>query len=166
MNSFGISITTFVGQNFGAGKYGRVRKGIRICMSMAMSVAICMSFLLYFAGFYVFKIFTNDLEVLEIGIRILRFTVPFFFTYVSIEILSGSLRGMGNALMPMLLTCIGVCVLRIVWIFTMVPIKPDILTVISSYPITWTITSVLFIIYYMCFIRKSGIRYMDETKRL
>lgn len=166
MNSFGISITTFVGQNFGAGKYGRVRKGIRICMSMAMSTAICMSFLLYFAGFYVFKIFTNDLEVLEKGIRILRFTVPFFFTYVSIEILSGSLRGMGNALMPMLLTCIGVCVLRIVWIFTMVPIKPDILTVISSYPITWTITSVLFIIYYMCFIRKSGIRYMDETKRL
>jgi Na+-driven multidrug efflux pump len=114
-----------------------------------------MSILLYFGGNYVYRLFTEDMLVIERGMEILRFLVPTFFTYVTIEILSGSLRGMGNALIPMLLTCFGVCVLRIVWLFTIVPVWPNIKTVIFSYPLAWTTTSVLFIIYYFYYTKKN-----------
>ena len=126
-------------------------KGIRVCLIMAMSVAICMSVLLYFGGSYVYRLFTSDELVIEKGMEILHFIVPTFCTYVIIEILSGALRGMGCAFVPMLLTCFGVCALRMVWLFTAVPIWPDIRTVIFSYPLTWTTTSILFIIYFRKF---------------
>jgi Na+-driven multidrug efflux pump len=121
---------------------------------MAMSAAAALSILMYFGGSYIYILFTKDELVIKKGMEILRFLVPTFFTYVSIEILSGSLRGMGNALIPMLLTCFGVCVLRMIWIITVVPFLPDIKTVIFSYPLSWTITSIMFIIYFKYYSRK------------
>lgn len=154
MSSFGIAVTTFVGQNFGAGKFERVKKGICICFVMAMSVAIGMSILLYFGGAVIYRLFTQDEMVIKYGMEILRFLVPGFFTYVCTEILSGSLRGMGDSLRPMLITSLGICVLRIVWIYSTLPIWPNVKTVLSSYPISWTTTSLLFIFYYLWYIKK------------
>ena len=154
ISSFGISITTFVGQNFGAGKSDRVRKGVKVCFIMAMSVAVSLSIILYLYGSYVYQLFTNDEMVIQKGMEILRFLVPTFFTYVSIEILSGSLRGMGSTFVPMILTSLGICALRVAWVFAAVPVWPDIKTVIFSYPLTWVITSVLFIIYYRYYTKK------------
>jgi Na+-driven multidrug efflux pump len=102
----------------------------------------------------VYLLFTEDAAVIEKGMEILKFLVPTYFTFVFIEILSGALRGMGNSLVPMLLTSIGVCGLRVLWIFIAVPKRPEIKTVIFSYPLSWAVTSVLFIIYYMHFWKK------------
>jgi putative MATE family efflux protein len=154
MGSFGISITTFVGQNYGAGKYDRVRRGSKVCLSMALTVAIGLSAILYFTGPYIYWLFTTDTLVVEKGMEILRIMVPTFWTYVFIEIFSGSLRGMGDSFIPMILTCMGVCVLRILWLFTVVPLRPEVSTVIYSYPITWSVTSVLFIIYYIYYTKR------------
>jgi putative MATE family efflux protein len=154
MNSFGISITTFAGQNYGAGKYDRVRKGARVCLRMALLVAIGLSAILFFAGPYIYWLFTTDAMVVEKGMEILNIMVPTFWTYVFIEIFSGSLRGMGNSFIPMILTSMGVCILRVLWLFTIVPLRPEVSTVIFSYPITWSVTSVLFIIYYVYYTRK------------
>lgn len=154
MGAFGVSITTFVGQNYGAEKMDRVKKGVRQCLSMCMLSAVILSMVLYFAGQYIYLMFTADTAVIEKGMEILRFLVPTYFTFVFIEILSGALRGMGNSLVPMLITCLGVCGLRIVWIFCAVPIKPDIKTVVFSYPLSWIVTSVLFIFYYRHFVKK------------
>ncbi|MDF2537301.1 MAG: family efflux transporter [Herbinix sp.] len=158
MGAFGISITTFVGQNYGAGKDDRVRKGIRVCFIMAMAVAIGMSLALYFSGTYVYQLFSKEDIVIEKGLEILHFMAPTFFTYVSIEILSGSLRGMGNAFIPMLITCLGVCALRIIWLFAIVPLYPNVKTVIFSYPLTWVTTSILFILYYAYYMKKQKYR--------
>lgn len=157
MGSFGIAVTTFVGQNFGAGKHDRVKKGIRICFIMAMSTAISLSIFLTFGGTSIFRLFSDDKQVISNGLEIMRFLVPTYCTYVSIEIFSGALRGMGNSLIPMILTCLGVCVLRVLWIFVAVPIWPDIRTVIFSYPLAWSTTSVLFIVYYFIYTRKHSI---------
>ena len=154
MSSFGISITTFVGQNYGAAKYGRVRKGTRVCLLMTLSVAFGLSAVLYFAGPYIYLLFTTDTMVIEKGLEILRIMVPTFWTYVFIEIFSGSLRGMGNSFIPMILTSMGVCALRVIWLFTIVPLRPEVSTVIYSYPLTWSVTSVLFIIYYIYYTKK------------
>lgn len=150
ISAFGVSITTFVGQNYGAGKRDRIYKGIRQCLGMAMLATITASVLLYFFGIYVFHLFTKDTVVLSIGQDILQFLVPTFFTYVTVEILSGSLRGIGDCWIPMLITCIGVCVLRILWVSFAVPKieHASILTIVFSYPMTWTVSSILFILYF------------------
>lgn len=154
MGAFGVSITTFVGQNYGAGKIDRVKKGVRQCLGICMFSAVTLSIILYFTGRYIYLLFTTDIAVIDKGMEILRFLVPTYFTFVFIEILSGALRGMGNSLIPMLLTSLGVCGLRIFWIFCIVPLRPDIKTVVFSYPLSWAVTSVLFIVYYNYFWKK------------
>ena len=148
MSAFGTSIMTFAGQNFGAGKYDRIGKSVRVCLYMAFGTSIVLSVVLYFSGQYIFTLFTDDAAVLEEGVMILRLLVPYYFTYIWIEVLSGAIRGTGDAFMPMLLTCLGICVLRVVWIAVAVPLNRNILTVVFSYPVTWIVTSVLFWIYY------------------
>lgn len=151
INALGISITTFVGQNFGAGKIDRVKKGINHCLVISAVVTVLLSTALYVGGGYIFLLFTNDAAVIVKGMDILHFLAPTFATYICIEIYSGALRGTGDCWIPMIMTALGVCVLRVVWILVAVPIRPDITTVIFSYPLTWVITSILFVIYYFWF---------------
>ncbi len=153
ISAFGISVTTFVGQNYGAGKMDRVKKGIRQCLAMTFGSSVVLSFILYHFGFYVFEIFTSDAAVLKKGMEILRFLVPTFITYVTIEIYSGALRGIGDSWIPMIITMVGVCALRVLWILVAVPLRRDITTVVFSYPLTWSVTTVLFIIYFHRFSR-------------
>lgn len=153
VSAFGIAITTFVGQNHGAGKKDRIYKGIRVCMTMCIASSIALSFLFYTFGNHIFLLFTADPSVISIGTEILRYLAPVYVTYICIEICSGSLRGTGDCWIPMLLTCLGVCVLRIVWIWVAVPLHPTIETVIFSYPMTWVTTSILFIFYFTFFSR-------------
>jgi putative MATE family efflux protein len=157
ISSFGISVTTFVGQNFGAGYRERVKKGIKTGLSMAMIITLLLSVILYIFGIYVLQLFSKDTAVIEKGYEILKFLVPTYFTYVCIEIFSGSLRGMGSTFIPMLLTAFGVCVFRMIWNFVAVPVWPELRTVVASYPISWALTSILFIIYYNIFIRRKNI---------
>lgn len=149
MSAFGISATTFSGQNFGAQKYDRIRKSVRICILMALGASVLMSLSLMVAGKYIYQLFTSDPAVIEIGLYVMNAMVPFYFTYICIEILSGAMRGTGDAVIPTIMTCMGICVLRVIWIFFGVPRFPGLLSVVMSYPITWSVTSILFIIYYL-----------------
>lgn len=153
ISAFGISVTTFTGQNFGAGKHDRVRKGIRVCMAMSMAASVFLSAGLYLIGHAFFRLFTSDAAVISIGMDILHFLVPTFITYVAIEIYSGALRGVGDCWLPMLITCLGVCVLRIVWIMAAVPFHRTIKMIVFSYPLTWITTTILFVIYFNFFSR-------------
>lgn len=147
MSAFGISITTFVGQNFGAGLDKRVKKGIRICMTMAMSIATLLAVILYVGCPVLLQFFTTDKEVIRIGISMVKYFAPFYITYVTIEILSGSLKGVGDSFIPMIITALGICVLRVLWMFIVVPKHPHINTLMLSYPVSWVLTSIMFIIY-------------------
>ena len=149
MSACGISITTFVGQNFGAQKYTRIRKGVRVCLGMSFGTAVFVSAIFCIFGHLLFALFTDDTQVIQIGIRMLMLMTPFYFTYICVEILSGTIRGTGEALVPMLMVCCGVCVLRIVWAIFVLPLYHSIDTIVISYPITWSVTSILFICYYL-----------------
>ncbi len=151
LNAFGISITTFVGQNYGAGKKDRVHKGIRVCMAMSVAATVLLTALLYFFGGYIYLLFTTDPAVIEKGMEILYYLVPTFITYVCIEIYSGSLRGVGDSWIPMIIISVGICLLRVIWLFIAVPLNPVITTILFSYPFTWVITSIMFFIYFNWF---------------
>ena len=148
INAFAISITTFVGQNFGAGKYHRMRKSVSVCMIMSMASSAVLIILMYSFAPWIYRLFTTDSAVVVHGVHMSRFLLPSYFIYVIIGILSGALRGTGKVLVPMLLTCGGVCSLRILWLFTAGQIYPGINTIMLSYPVSWSITAVLFIVYY------------------
>ena len=151
INAFGISVTTFVGQNFGAEKLDRVKKGIRTCLGLSLVATVLISTFLYVGCGVIFSFFTKDAAVIEIGVQIARFLVPLYVTYICVEIMSGSLRGVGDVWIPTLICLSGICLIRVIWIMTAVPVWPGIRTIIFSYPLTWTVTSILFILYYLFF---------------
>ncbi len=149
MGAYGVSITTFAGQNFGAGKYDRIRKSVRICLGMAAFTSILLSVTVLAGGRMFLHLFTDDPNVVAIGIGMMQVISPSYITYICIEILGGTTRGCGDAVPPKLMTCVGVCVLRVFWNLVVVPMRPEVSTVAFSYPLTWSMTSILFIIYYL-----------------
>ena len=110
------------------------------------------STLLYLKGYLLIDLFTSDAQVQEIGLSLIHFLVPTLITYITIEILSGTLRGVGDAWMPLIMTGIGVCCLRVIWIIFFLPQYRSILAAAFCYPLSWTITSIAFVIYYFFFI--------------
>ena len=146
--AFSVSIITFIGQNYGAGKYDRMKKSVKVCLLLDFIASLLVSALLLFLGQYLLQLFTTDPEVIRIGMEIIRIIAPSYVLFIFIEILSSALRGMGNVLVPMIMTCTGVCILRILWIFLAVPHWPGVQSILMSYPISWGLTAVLFIVYY------------------
>ena len=148
MTAYATAITTFAGQNFGAGRIDRVKKSVRVCLLMAAVTSVVFSFIVVGGGPVILRLFTQDADVIDICMGMIRVVSPAYITYICIEILSGACRGCGDAFIPMILTCFGVCVLRILWVTLVSIVSPGISQIVFSYPLTWTITSILFIIYY------------------
>ena len=153
-SSLGASITTVVGQNYGAGKHHRVRECVWQSAVLMIIITLIFSIPVYFLCPVLFRIFTSDAGVIKIGIVMARYFCMVYLTYVLIEVISGTLIGMGDALIPTVITILGVCVLRIVWCAAAVPRIGTIQSVMFSYPLTWTVTSAAFLIYYLHMSRK------------
>lgn len=149
VSAFGVSITTFAGQNFGARRYDRMRRSVRVCLGMAAGVTVFMTALILAVGRPMLGMFTDDAHVVETGMSIIRLIVPTWITYLCIEILSGAMRGAGDSLMPTLMTLTGVCLMRVFWVTVVVPRVHQLPVLMLSYPITWVITSCMFIVYYL-----------------
>lgn len=147
--AFGISITTFVGQNYGAGKMDRVRRSTKVCLCMDLTVSFVLVTVLIAARDFLFCLFTTDETVIRIGSDMLLFITPWYIIYVFIEVLGGSLRGQGNVIIPVVITLLGVCVIRIIWLAGALKISPTIHAIIFSYPVTWAVTALAFIGYYL-----------------
>lgn len=147
--AFGISITTFVGQNYGAGKTDRIRKSVRVCLMIDFLVSAVLVVFLIAARTFLFRLFTSDEDVIRIGSSMLVLITPWYIVYVAIEILGGALRGVGDVIVPVIITLLGVCVLRIVWLSAVLKISPTIPAIIFSYPVTWVVTALIFIAYYL-----------------
>ena len=146
--AFGIAITTFVGQNYGAGRHDRVFKSTRVCLGIDAAASLFLMLFLIFFRRILFGIFTTDQAVINIGCDMLFLIAPWYISFIFIEILSGSLRGTGDVIIPMIITMVGVCFLRVAWVLGALHFHPTIETIIFSYPVTWLSTAVMFIIYY------------------
>lgn len=151
IQSLGISVTTFIGQNYGYGNKERVKNGIIHGIILAIFATAIVILLLKLFGRDIYTLFTSDSNVLKIGTDMLNFMVFAFPSYIIIEIFSGALRGIGDSWIPMIMTACGVCVLRVAWILIMVPKYPNIFTILWAYPLSWRVTSILFLIYMFSF---------------
>ena len=148
MNAFGIAVTTFAGQNFGARQYDRVRRGTMTCLAMTAGTTLCISLALYPSAQLLFRLFSSDDAVVAQGVQMMHYLVPVYMTYICIEIFSGALRGCGDVRVPTIITVFAVCIMRIVWLAVALPFKHEISVVEFSYPLTWITATVLFAIYY------------------
>lgn len=153
VGAFGISITTFTGQNYGAGNRKRIFDSIKSCMFMALLSSVVISAVVWLICPWLLPLFITDAEVQHIGVDMMRYLTRFYFLYVSVEILSGALRGVGDTVIPMLLCLFGICILRSAWILFVLPVHHDMYTMMNSYPISWIVTSLAFFLYLPLFSR-------------
>lgn len=146
MNSFSQACTTFVGQNFGANKIDRCKKTLFLCLiedAIASGTAIL---IVLITGKFLLSIFNNNPEVIEIGYtRLVIIFIAYIFSMLY-EVMSGYLRGFGFSLVPAILTTVGVCVLRIIWINTVFPASRTFETIMTAYPVSLATTAVLIFI--------------------
>ncbi len=146
MNSFSQACTTFVGQNFGANKIDRCKKTLFLCLiedAIASGTAIL---IVLITGKFLLSIFNNNPEVIEIGYtRLVIIFIAYIFSMLY-EVMSGYLRGFGFSLVPAILTTVGVCVLRIIWINTIFPANRTFVTIMTAYPVSLATTAVLIFI--------------------
>lgn len=148
IDAFAISVTTFVGQNFGAQKFDRMKKGVLQCLAMASAAVILLSAVFLLFGEPLFHLFASEEAVIREGMRVLRMIAPCFILYICAGIFSGAVRGAGDSINPTIMTVFGVGVLRLVWLFAVVPMNNTLEMTLFSYPMTWTVTSIMFVIYY------------------
>jgi Na+-driven multidrug efflux pump len=148
MNSAGAAITTFIGQNFGAGKINRIKKTVKMSFTAFEIVSIVMIAVFLTVGRLAYGLFSDDPEVINLAVFIMRCFVPFYVVWTVIEVYSGALRGCGDALVPVVIIGVCVCLFRIIWVYTIYAKYMTIFCISMCYPASWLLAAVPMFIRY------------------
>jgi putative MATE family efflux protein len=146
--AFGVAITTFVGQNFGAQKYSRIRQSVRVCLAMSIGAQLLISFTILFFREFILGIYTTDLAVIQTGAYMVTIAAPFCALFVPVEVLGGTMRGTGYSLVPTVITAIFACLFRTLWVMFVVNRWHSLFLLVSCYPISWFLCATVFCIVY------------------
>ncbi len=147
-NAIGAAITSFIAQNYGAGRTDRVKQCVKQGLIMHFTVTVLLSALLMLTGIPLLRLLTPDEAVVRTTYQVMSYFVPFYFTWVLVEVLSAVLRGAGDAVMPVAIIGIGICLFRVVWIMTVFAHFGTLLSLCLSYTASWIVTSAALVIYY------------------
>ncbi len=149
MNAFHQAALSFTSQNMGAKKYDRIKTVLKLCLTNVVVVGLVMSLVFYIFRYPLLGLYTeNDLPVTEYGIIRMNIIFSLYFLCGVMDVLVGSIRGLGFSTLPMIVSLLGACVFRVVWIFTIFQLSPTLETLYISYPVSWTIT---LIAHFICF---------------
>lgn len=150
MNSFGQACTTFVGQNYGAGKGGRCLKTLKLCLVQSLISTAAVSGLILLFSHPLLSIFNTDPEVISTGrIRLEYIFFAYLFSFAQ-EVLSGYLRGFGVSFIPAACAVIGICGVRLTWIFTVFRQRPSFPTIMQVYPLSLGVTAAVILAVTLC----------------
>lgn len=154
MNSFYQANLSFTSQNFGAKKYHRIKKILLNCIILVSVTGFFLGNLVYFLGDKLLLAYNTDLLVVSSGIERLSIVARFYFICGLMEVMVGTIRGMGYSIVPMLVAIGGVCGIRIVWIYTVFAHFSTLKVLLLSYPVTWSMTFILHFICYLIIINR------------
>ena len=146
---FSMALTTFVGQNLGAGRYDRVKKGVFIGTACCAGIAQALACIIWIFAPQLISIFVSDPEVIAYGVMHARVTTLFFFLPAYTHTLAAVLRGAGKSSIAMLGMVICWCVIRVPYVTIAAAIRPVLTSVSSGYPVTWALSSLFFTVYFM-----------------
>ena len=160
VNGFSQATTTFVGQNYGARKLSRCLASTKAAFWVEGLFLLCITLPILFFGEHIIGFFNHDPEVIQLGMLRLWCVGDMLYLNGVVDIMSGALRGYGYSLPPAIVALIGICGVRLVWIYTVFVNHRDYLTLIMAYPVSWLATTVvLAAVYYQCrkYILKSAL---------
>lgn len=145
--SISMAVTTFTGQNVGAKKPDRIKKGMWTALIMGVVYTVIIGVVILLTSHTVLGLFTKDNEVITYGQLAMKYFCPFYFLLGILNILAGTVRGAGKGVPPMLILLFSMCIFRILWIKIALPFYSTIDGVFILYPISWFVGMVLMIIY-------------------
>lgn len=149
MNSVHQTAVSFTGQNYGGKKYDRINKILLECFLFVTAIGLVMGNGIYLFGEQILSLYSSDPEVIAYAMeRLLWICCPYFLCGV-MEVMVGCIRGLGYAIMPMIVSLLGACVFRIVWIYTIFQWNRSLETLYASYPISWALTA---FVHFICFL--------------
>ena len=148
ITSFSVALTTFIGQNLGAKKYERAKKGARFGVITGVSLSEAIGIIIWIFAPKLIGFFSSEPEVIKYGVTQARTISLFYFLLATSHCLAGILRGAGKTDVPMFVMLISWCIIRISYITIAVRIIPDIRVIYWAYPLTWSISSIIFMVYY------------------
>lgn len=149
MNSIYQTSISFTGQNYGAMKVKRIGKILLMCQTIVILIGLVMGNAVYFFGSDILKLYSSDPQVIEYGLRRMSIITTTYFLCGMMDVIVGSLRGMGYSIMPMLVSLAGACGFRIFWIYTVFQEYHTLQCLYISYPISWALT---FSVHFICFL--------------
>lgn len=153
MNTFHQSALSFTSQNFGSHQFKRITKVVWLCLGLVTATGLVLGMGAYLAGDLLLRIYTPDAEVISYGLlRMGIICAPYFLCGI-MDVMSGCLRGLGHSVLAMLVSMLGACGLRILWIYTVFALWPRLEILFISYPVTWTVT---FLAHMICFLVVMG----------
>ena len=163
MNAIHQAALTFASQNLGAGKIRRVRRSMWVCIATVTVIGLVMGNLLYMCGEPLLSLYLDDptaidpltgITVLKYGMKRLFYLVPLYCLCGLMDVMVGTLRGIGYSVMPMIVSLTGACLFRVVWIMTIFAANPTLDILYASYPISWALTFGAHMLCYLFIARK------------
>lgn len=145
---------SFASQNYGAGELERIRKGFLICLGLVGGIGITMGYGMLFAGERLLGVYSVNPEVIHYGLLRLRMMLGCFFIFGMMEVMAGLLRGIGCAGLPTVISLLGACILRIFWVYAVLPGNRTLETLYLSYPVSWVLTFTAQLISFLVIFRK------------
>lgn len=164
VDAFTQAAQSFTSQNYGAKKPERIGRVFHICVLMAMGFSVVMGGGAYLAGRFLLGLYATDQQVIEYGLRRMLITCVPYFTIALMNVLVGVLRGLGSSILPMVMSIVGTCGLRILWIYTLLPLNPTWEMLFLSYPISWLVTGIFQLICYFV-VKKRAFRRLREAAK-
>lgn len=153
-NSISQTATTFTSQNLGAGQFRRIRRIYFNCIGISATIAIIFGVALLTFGPQIMTIFSTDAAVIDAGLVRLRLFAVTYIINSALDVTTGQMRGLGKSVIPMIVTMVGVCGLRVIWVFTIFREFRSLFMLYFSYPVSWFITGIVLVIMYAITFRK------------
>lgn len=151
MNAFYQTTLSFVSQNYGAGEQKRINRIVLLGEACVIVTGTLLGNMVVFFGNDLLQIYSNNPEVIATGMVRLHYISMIYALCGIMDVMVGALRGIGYSIMPMIVSIVGVCVLRLIWLATVfqIPEFHKIETVYLSYPVTWILTSLVYIVFFV-----------------
>ncbi|MFR8177216.1 MAG: MATE family efflux transporter [Christensenellales bacterium] len=167
-NSISQAALTFSSQNMGAEKYARVRRVLLVCLAATFVGGLTLGLLIYTFGTPLLALFNTDPAVIASGLVRVRHNMPLYVLFCMQDTFVGQLRGVGYSLLPTITSLSGICLLRVIWLYTAFAASPTLDTLYLSYPVSWAATLFALVVCYAVVVRKmpKGVNLSSFPSRL
>lgn len=149
ITSFAMSMTVFIGQNLGAGQYERAKKGTYFGIAVSTLIAEVVGIIFFITAPSLIALFNSDTQVVAYGTLQARTIALFFFLLAFSHCIAGILRGAGKSIIPMIVMLTCWCIIRVIYVSVATHFIHDIQVIFWAYPLTWSLSSIIFLIYYL-----------------